>query len=111
MRNSCLAGLLVCLSLQVCSATSIMYVVTPAGIVIGADGRTLFQSTPGTALKIFLLKHRLVLASRNAESAKTKDGRATLYDFPTWTKVIDHRASANTTVEELSRIVEDEGPS
>jgi hypothetical protein len=113
--NLYLASLFVCLSLCVCGATSIIYVVTPVGIVIGADGLVLTltggkEPARSTAFKIFLLKHRLVLASRDIEGAKSKDERTALYDFPAWTKFIDHNASADTTVEELSRIVESEGP-
>jgi len=92
--------------------------VTPKGIVVGADGLTVtgvgcgLQGQPrtSTARKIFLLKHRLVLASRNAEGVKAKDGRTKLYDFPTWTKVINQKLDSGATVEVLARLVEDESP-
>ncbi len=105
-----------------CSATSVLYVVTPEGIVIGADGRPLkvpnapdgkpvcVLSTykPLIKRKIILLKHRFALASVGLSGADSKDGSTTLYDFPTWARSLKRKMNRNTTLEELSETVEGE---
>ena len=109
MRKNYLAIVLLlgCCFADHARATTVVYIVTPTGIVIGADGKTI---PSGTAMKIFLLKRRLVVADSYTESAKVSGGTTTLYDFPTWIEVIDSKIRSNTTVEALSLIIKDEMP-
>jgi hypothetical protein len=98
--------ILACVWLQTSSATTVVYVVTPSGIVVGIDGKV--NHPDGTAVKMFLLNHRVALADIYAERATKKDGTATLYDFPVWVKSIKRKIASATTVEEMSRIVADD---
>jgi hypothetical protein len=109
MRKSYFAvPLLIALFLsRYAAATTVVYIVTPTGIVVGADGK----ATPtGTVLKIFLLRGKYVLANVDIERAESKDGGTVLYDFPTWTGIIDGKIRPETTVAALSLIVENEMP-
>jgi hypothetical protein len=69
-------------------ATTVVYVVTPTGIVVGADGKGF---PTGTVLKIVLLKGKFVVADLYIEQAKSNDSGAALYDFPVWVKKIDEQ--------------------
>jgi hypothetical protein len=83
-------------------ATTIVVAVMPGGIVIGADGKT----TPtGTTVKVFLLKHHLVVGDLYAQTAKSGDTGTVLYDFPSWAKQIDKNTSAKVSVSELATII------
>jgi hypothetical protein len=86
-------------------ATTVVFVVTPAGMVVGADGKAV---PDGTAVKIFLLKKRLIVADIYAEAAKTGDGATTLYDFPVWIKQVDHSTSSKLSVNEMTEIIKDQ---
>jgi hypothetical protein len=86
-------------------ATTVVFVVTPTGMVIGADSKT---QPSGMATKIFLLKDRLAVADLYAETAKINDRTTTLYDFPAWVKQIDHNTSPKVSVSEMTEIIKDE---
>jgi hypothetical protein len=93
----------------------VVYIVTPSGIVIGADGLVVPvvpcwfigpPSPPFTARKIFLLRHKLALSSVGIEAGRGRDG--SFYSFPTWVKVFDYNAGSDATVSSVAQSVEDE---
>ena len=104
LRTFPLGPLLLFISAHQLAATTVVLVVTPSGMVVGADGKT---NPTGTATKIFLLKNRLAVADLYAETAKTPDGTATLYDFPFWIKQIDSCTSPEVSVSEVTKIIRD----
>jgi len=87
------------------SATTVVVAVTPTGIVVGADGKTI---PSGTAVKIRLLKGRLVVADIYAETAKLKNTGTVLYDFPAWIEKIDKETNADVSVNGLADIISDQ---
>ncbi len=82
-------------------ATTVVYVTSSCGMAVGADGRTV---PAGTAVKIALLKNRLVVADLYYESAKAPGG-AVVYDFPTWVRQIDDRTDADISLSELVEVI------
>jgi hypothetical protein len=98
------------------AATTVVYVVTPTGIVIGADG-LLFPPTnlpvgaddPGaTMTKVFLLKKHLAVATLSSGLQKTPDLTTTLYDFQTWIKDIDKQTDAEISVTGLTEFIKNQ---
>jgi hypothetical protein len=94
-----------------CSATSFVIAVTPTGIVIGADGMVVnTKSGNGTAIKIFLLKDRLIAGSLYTEMAKSDDTGVVLYNFPTWVRQIDKQMGSNASAEDWAGVIEKQIP-
>jgi len=94
-----IAVALVVVAANCARATTVVYVTSSCGMAVGADGKIV----PGdTAVKIALLKNRLVVADLYYESA-TAPGGAVVYDFPTWIKQIDDSTDADIS---LSGLVE-----
>jgi hypothetical protein len=98
------------------AATTVIYVVTPTGIVIGADG-LLFPPTnlpvgtddPGaTATKVILLKKHLAVASLSSALQKTPDLTTTLYDFQTWIKDIDKQTDEEISATGLTEYIKNQ---
>lgn len=95
-----------------------LFILTPEGIVIAADGKSMIApdcgtSDPvihGTAMKILLLKHGLAVSEVGIESAKSRDHTTTLYDFPGWIKSEYHKLHSNGSISQLFRVIENEGP-
>jgi hypothetical protein len=87
------------------TATTVVYAVTPTGMVIGADGKTV---PSGTAIKIFLLRGKYVVADLYAENAKSNDGGVMAYDFPVWIKQVDQHTDANVSVSGLAEIIKNQ---
>jgi hypothetical protein len=85
-------------------ATTVVAVVTPSGIVIGADGK----GTESKAQKIFLLNGHLLIAGLGLEHVNSKDTGRTLYDFPTWVNQIRKNVNSKMSIEGLVPIVENE---
>jgi hypothetical protein len=83
-------------------ATTVVAVVTPSGIVIGADGK----GTESKTQKIFLLNRHLVIAGLGLEHLESKDTGRTLYDFPTWVNQIQKNVNSKMSIEGLVAIVE-----
>jgi len=77
-------------------------------MAVGADGRTV---PAGTAVKIALLKNRLVVADLYYESAKAPGGNAVLYDFPTWVRQIDDSTDADISLSGLVKVIKKQMPS
>jgi len=90
----------------VASATTVVYAISSLGIVVGADGKT----TSDTALKIVLLKERLVVADIYTESMKASDTGALVYDFPSWIKQIDDQTDDNVSVHQLVATIKNQMP-
>ncbi len=82
-------------------ATTVVYVTSPCGMAVGADGKIV---PGGTAVKIALLKNRLVVADLYYESAKAPGG-AVVYDFPTWVRQIDDSTDANISLSGLVEVI------
>jgi hypothetical protein len=81
-------------------ATTVVYVASSCGMAVGADGKTV---PDGTAVKIALLKQRLVVADLYYESATS--GGAVVYDFPTWIKQIDNSTDADISLSGLVEVI------
>jgi hypothetical protein len=85
-------------------------IITPEGIVVGADGRTTIttgtQRTPGTdrAGKLAVIQKRLVIASVGLERA----GDGTVYDFSSWLSRIEQALPVNVAVDEFASVIERE---
>jgi hypothetical protein len=101
------------------AATTVVYVVTPTGVVIGADGLLFppaglpagadgLQLPGATVTKIFLLKKHLVVASLSSELQKSPDLTATLYDFQTWIKDTDKQTDAEISVTGLTEFIKNQ---
>ena len=88
-------------------ATTVVYVTSSCGMAVGADGKIV---PGGTAVKIALLKNRLVVADLYYESAKTPAGTV-VYDFPTWVRQIDDSTDANISVSGLVEVIRKQMPS
>jgi hypothetical protein len=80
IREGYVALLLLCLTAVQCKATTSIFVVTPNGIVAGADNlitavsfRTGAVTPPAFGTKIALVKGRFIVASLGTESIK-RDG-------------------------------------
>jgi hypothetical protein len=96
-------------------ATSVVYVTSSCGMAVGADGKTApfgigvgadGKTAPaGTAVKIALLKNRLVVADLYYESAKAPGGSAVLYNFPTWVRQIDNSTDADISLSGLVEVI------
>ena len=83
-------------------ATTVVYVTSSCGMAVGADGRIV---PAGTAVKIALLKQRLVVADLYYESAKAPGGSALLYDFPTWVRQLDDSTDADISLSGLVEVI------
>jgi hypothetical protein len=83
-------------------ATTVVYVTSSCGMAVGADGKTV---PAGTAVKIALLKQRLVVADLYYESATASGGKAVLYDFPTWIRQIDNSTDADISLSGLVEVI------
>jgi hypothetical protein len=83
-------------------ATTVVYVSSSCGMAVGADGKIV---PAGTAVKIALLKQRLVVADLYYESAKAPGGSAVLYDFPTWVRQIDDSTDADISLSGLVEVI------
>jgi hypothetical protein len=83
-------------------ATTVVYVTSSCGMAVGADGKTV---PDGTAVKIALLKNRLVVADLYYESAKAPGGSALVYDFPTWVRQIDNSTDADISLSGLVEVI------
>src|SRR6202171_1384310 len=85
-------SLLACVPLK---STTVAMVITPNGIVIGADGRTIKlggnQRKPGTdsAKKLAVIQNRLVIASLGLQ--RPGNGAVMPYDFTSWLSRIEQR--------------------
>jgi hypothetical protein len=95
-------------------ATVVVVIITPTGIVIGADGRSVISSArKGIPIgsrrtkKMFLMQGRLVLVGIGFTSASS--GSHTVYEFSTWAAGIEKRLPANVSITEFIEIVENEG--
>jgi len=86
-------------------ATTVVYVTSSCGMAVGADGKTV---PAGTAVKIALLKQRLVVADLYYESATTSGGSAVLYDFPTWVKQIDNSTDDDISLSGLVEVIKNQ---
>ncbi len=101
-----------------CSATAVFVVITPTGIVIGADGKAVSPPSCGrkgpmitsTALKVILLKRTFALGDISTEKVTFEDDGTVLYDFPIWAKYIDDHLTTDASVSGLTRIVKEEAP-
>jgi hypothetical protein len=95
-------------------ATSVVMAITPTGIVMGADGKTTTvingKLSFRTALKIVLLKHRIVVADINIERSQATNSGAILYDFPSWIREINKKTNDDLSITELMRIIKEECP-
>jgi hypothetical protein len=89
-------------------ATTVVYVTSSCGMAVGADGKIV---PDGTAVKIALLKNRLVVADLYYESAKAPGGNAVLYDFPTWVRQIDDSTDADISLSGLVKVIKKQMPS
>jgi|HubBroStandDraft_2_1064218.scaffolds.fasta_scaffold06667_5 hypothetical protein len=109
MRKNYLAvALLISLCLAArAGATTVVYVVTPTGIVVGADGKGF---PTGTVLKIVLLRGKYIVADIYAEHVKLTDTGAVLYDFPVWIKQIDQHTHAELSMGRLTEIIKNQMP-
>jgi hypothetical protein len=87
------------------AATTVVYVVTPTGIVVGADGKAI---PTGTVLKIVLLRAKYALADIYLEHAESNGSGTVRYDFPSWVKEIDKQTDAKVSVSGLTRIIENQ---
>jgi len=83
-------------------ATTVVYVTSSCGMAVGADGKTV---PGGTAVKIALLKNRLVVADLYYESATAPGSGAVVYDFPTWVKQIDDSTDADISLSGLVDVI------
>jgi hypothetical protein len=104
-------ALLFCLFIPAASrSTTVAIIITPEGIVVGADGRPIVtsgtQRTPGTdsARKLAVVQKRLVIASVGLERA----GDGTLYDFASWLSRIEQALPVNVAVDEFASAIERE---
>src|SRR4051812_8671930 len=88
-------------------ATTVVYVASACGMAVGADGKTV---PSGTAVKIALLKQRLVVADLYYERATASDG-STVYDFSTWIQQIDNATDADISVTGLVEVIKKQMPS
>ena len=105
------SALLVCLFLPAPSrSTTVAIIITPEGIVVGADGRTTIttgtQRTPGTdrARQLAVIQKRLVIASVGLERA----GDGTVYDFSSRLSRIEQALPVNVAVDEFASVIERE---
>ena len=75
-------------------ATTVPWIVTPNGIVLGADGKvSRSDDRTETMVKIALLNGRIALAGLGLQRVKSLDGHTTLYDFPIFARAIDRTVS------------------
>lgn len=88
-------------------ATTVVYVTSSCGMAVGADGKTVPNNR--TAVKIALLKQRLVVADLYYERA-TSSG-AIVYDFPTWVQQLDNSTDPNIALSELVEVIKKQMPS
>jgi hypothetical protein len=112
------SSLVLWLWLQPCYASIVVYIISPDGIVIGADGLGVElmpcgyigprQRAPFS--KIFLLKGKLVIANVGLGGLKSPDQRTMLYSLPAFIEFIDYNFGSDMTVTSLSRVVENEAP-
>lgn len=112
----CVAILLFVWHAQCCTnATTVITLVTPTGIVMGADGKTLSSnrgtlSSGPTVVKVFLLKGRFAVADVRLQRHISPDGKTILYDFPSWIKGINKNVNAKMSVGDLTDIIEKQAP-
>jgi hypothetical protein len=83
-------------------ATTVVYVTSSCGMAVGADGKT---APAGTAVKIALLKNRLIVADLYYESATAPGSSAVVYDFPTWVRHIDDSTDADISLSGLVEVI------
>src|SRR5579871_2159409 len=106
------AVIFLCVSL--CHASTVGIIITPEGIVMGADGRARGGSTPcntetsSTMQKVFLLRHRFLLGGVLLGGAKSEDGSGRFYNLPALAHAVESKIHRHTTVQEFFQIVEDE---
>jgi hypothetical protein len=115
-----LYALVALLCVPACFATTVIFVVTRSGILIGVDGKIkavcavpsapcIDDSAPIT--KAFIVQKRFAVAALGLLKADIMDadGRPLfMYDFQTWLEQIEDHLFPAVTVSELSRIVKDE---
>jgi hypothetical protein len=109
-RNAYLT--LLFLFLPKCNATTVVLIVTHRGIVIGADGETTnpVLGTHGTAVKVILLKKRLIVANRGLQKIRFNDDGTILYSFPSLIGQIDNQTSGKVSVDGLTAVIKKQIP-
>jgi hypothetical protein len=112
MKNKLLFTLLALLltSPRRSQGTAIIIIVTPTGIVIGADGKqTQMVCDPcgpmSPTTKVFLMRGIALAGGGFTHASK---GDITIYDFPEWAARIKENLPANITVGGLAHVVERE---
>jgi hypothetical protein len=95
-----------------CHATTVIVVITPEAIIVGADGKTISRITgrSGSIKKAFIIQHRLIVAALgNANvSAGWDNGPKIDFRITKWIAEIDKKCPENVSVAELTRLIEKE---
>jgi hypothetical protein len=95
------------------SATTVLYIITPSGMVIAADGQIepvrysqgrFERMAPSRTTKIVLLRKRFAFTSIGIQSAGDTKGTV-LYHFPAFAKLIESRIRHNMTVDSVADVV------
>ena len=119
-RQAAVYALAMFLCVPVCSATTVILVVTRSGMLIGVDGKINTVCTDASApcidqsdpiRKAFLVQKRFAVAAIGLQRADilAADGKPLfVYDFQTWLAQIEDRLPLDVTVSGLSWIVKDE---
>jgi hypothetical protein len=93
-------------------ATTVVIVVTPEAIIVGADGKTISRITgkSGPVKKAFIIQHRLIVtALGNANVGMGWDNGPQIdFRFAKWIMNIDKKCPKDVSVAELTRMIEKE---
>lgn len=98
-------------------ATTVIFIVTPQGIVAGADQLvTEIGLSPTiapeerTGTKVLILKNRFIVASVGSQNVQWSQNGTTkvLYDFIPWVRAIEPNLAADVSVSSLASIIENE---
>jgi hypothetical protein len=104
---------------RICMATTVILVITPAGIVVGADGKVNAVCTDrnddciddnARIPKVFLVQGRFAIASMGllrADVLDTHDKPLFLYDFPQWVQYIQRQLPPKGQLSDLAKMVRD----
>ena len=98
--------------------TTILYVITPQGIVMSADSKQVDSTTGASSqsIKLVLLQDRIAVATAwltriadvRVEDRATGRIHAFDYEFETWIRAIEQRLPTNITVTRFAEIIENE---
>lgn len=102
------------------SATTVVFVITPEGIIIGADSKGMGEnfggfpaSSAGLIKKTAVIKDRIIVATVNLDKASIYGSHGAKlildYDFAKWISDIEKKCAENVSVSTLANIIETEG--